>query len=341
MVDETSFIIEAIFHVASLLTSRPIARIVTMPEVYDPTRGVGRRRRKRKASPAAARTVRAVSGGGDHSVPPSFSRIPPLLPAPKRTILRKEPKHRPTTTTTTKSILVHKDPFEFNEKSPPGKSTTNINGTSSLEQQRHNNDTATSAMTPPIKSVAAAVTEWKHDRQQKYPSSYLVESQRFVRHAVALDTRFLDTQEGRAEYDNFAQGVTWFLRSCSSRGIIPSTMAWKGYDSSPTAGGAADGTTTIVRSEKVSEETLESAMSKALSGIPILDDRGSNGHETGICVPEELFATASWRLIADLGEIGLGFESKAYFPLSSAADLFTCLFTLFSLSLSSIIHRLR
>jgi hypothetical protein len=292
-----------------------------MPEVYDPADGRGRRRRKRKttghsgvATGHLARAVRAVSGSGQALTQPSprYHFSTPPCSAPAKTILKKKPKLQPIATAT----VLHNDPFAFNEHTPDLKRATQEKEPTSPEPNRHNKyDTATTTMTTPMKTAAAANTEGKHNRQHHVIPGSVSTAGGLVRYAVAVDTRFLDTSEGRSEYDVFAQGVKNFLRTCSSRGIKPSMMAWVGYDSSPTSGAASDGMITMVCSKILSDGSLETTISNALSGISIHDDPESKSHTTGFLnnVPEKLTATASWRFLAELGEF-LEIE-KIAFPL--------------------------
>jgi hypothetical protein len=266
-----------------------------MPDVHDPSQGRGRRRRKRKTTDVSARTagpsikaVRAVSGSGDLPAA-SYATVLPFS-VPTKTILKKNPKRQPTN--------VAKDPFSFDEKSPDAKRRANVTSTPSLQQSLVKQKPAAASTTPSAKPTAVAVTEWKANR----PPCALGSPEDFARHAVVLDTRYIDTPEGRAEYETFRQGAQIFLQACSSRGTLPSMLVWKGLQPSHSSGGALDGPTTTLRCEKVTDETLESTASKALFGVPALDTQPIEKDKTGVNIPQCLSAAASWEFLSDTGE---------------------------------------
>lgn len=292
-----------------------------MPEVYDPFQSRGRRRRKRKltgevtasASSAPVPAVRAVStnvdlpegGGAITAAASSTSTSHSLPPAPPKTILKKNLKHQ--------HSIVRKqeeDPFAFDETSPLGKQKL-CTGAGIMHDHGDNHGQAVSFWntTPLTKltTTAVAVTDWKVGRppllrQQSSSSTVNRHSQSLVQHALAVDTRFLDTPEGRIDYQLYTQGVHTFLQTCRSRGVLPTALAWKGYDASPSMGGALDGTKTICRCETLSTDTLTNTSHKALMGIPALEVETKANQEEGSRLPEALSVSTSWSFLSEIGK---------------------------------------
>ncbi|KAG7352294.1 hypothetical protein IV203_008342 [Nitzschia inconspicua] len=276
-----------------------------MPEVHDPFHGKRRRRRKRKttgesvgAPDPVRKAVRADSTSGDiPTSSSSLSRLPLLAPPPK-TILKKNPKHQPTVTT------FIKDPFEFDatssQSTKPHTDDDDDNNNPEFQQSFDRDSKAPSITTPTTKSLSVAVTDWKARRPKEDVSYSPMLSHSLLTHAVALDTRFLDTPEGRDDYQMFKQGVQTFLYACSSRGILPSLLVWKGYDASLSLGGQMDDMRTILKCETLSEDTLASTCRTALSGIPVLGLGGNEKKDVGIRVPEEVSPATSWNCLLEM-----------------------------------------
>lgn len=232
-----------------------------MPEIVNvPTARHGRRKKKRSFASQS-------TGQQQHSPLPLSSAdkkrkaaAAPAPPAKKTRSVLKKSTHRATIATTIQDELDfspsspttpitgrhHRNGAVLQTRKGKGKDSTTqlrrLKGDNGNDLQDGSDETTSSNDSIPVKaaptgtslqamvaagadgpsSAAAATTR---------PSRPLLQSLPSLRRAVAVDTRFLDTKEGRDENEAFQMGVAEFLHATSVRpNLVPVAVAWTAFD---------------------------------------------------------------------------------------------------------------
>lgn len=265
-----------------------------MPQVYDPTNGKGRRRRKRKVAEDTTTShetieVRSASRSGGVPRPQTFLPLqshPPRRPGPTEEVLRKKPTHQ-------SSIIAEHDPFDFGE-SNARTSEVNKDRTPSMSlayPHPENKDNATTLRSP---NKVTNVTDLLDERRAA--------TGEMIRHVVALDTRCLNTKDGRDEYKKFHQGAVDYLHSSTLYGMAPFAVLWVGN-----SGCRSSGDVTLSDLGESEYKVVYKKWAKDLvlpTELPIHVSstfEGNQDKEEGISLPQELTAKRTWDLFAAFG----------------------------------------
>jgi hypothetical protein len=134
-----------------------------------------------------------------------------------------------------------------------------------------------------------------------------------VRHALAVDTRALETDEGMATFHNVREQVLSFLSTLSKRGAAPCILgfvsAQKNSKKSPVARSNARGVmeaTAMHLSRNVTTTALERGIGgeDLIAPVPIRPplNAGNKQNRKAVHVPKRLLAHDSWKLFGDLGK---------------------------------------
>jgi hypothetical protein len=268
-----------------------IATATTMPEIHDPSQGSrlgARRRRSRKRKQVEENSAQIQTVAPEVNVRATSTGSPsPTVVSSKvlsearhgnpqvKTILKKTPQHH-----------YHRaDVFEFTTAVPD--KAGNEQSLSLVATNAQPFKKKVSIETPPPRGSTTVVTDIKDDqtcdgrKKSLFGESYDC----CLRHVVAVDTRHLDTPEGKEEYKQFHHGLTTFLQASCHRGMTPSCIAWLVEDRHAE---------TQVKCASLSEETLGSTMRRVVTtgyGITM----SSSG------IPEGLEASKTWSLFSEMG----------------------------------------
>ena len=152
--------------------------------------------------------------------------------------------------------------------------------------------------------------------------------------AIALDTRFVDTIEGREEHERFHLGVVHFLNSTRSCGLAPTLISWteprdgpllSASSPSPSVESLSSMSKSIginVCSQKLLsfQEDLQHAMRRFSHGTPTRlsnNDVYSNHSSVMDQIPKEHVADTTWALFGDLGKTWKKFRYHSVHPFPS------------------------
>ena len=290
-----------------------------MPQIYDPTNGTGlRRRRKRKAEAAATTNANAPSNRANSN--PSSVSPPP----PKKTSLKKHSKYQPTKNVTTK------DPLDFCESSPATSTSSPSRNISVPNNSKNKNQPKKVAQAKtPTKSTKAQPATISNQKLSRAPivssptkntsSLSSSSSSSSLKHAIAIDTRFLDTKDGQEEHKNFTNSINDFLHSSLNRGLIPSSISWTqlANEKDETVTNMitpAPKTKNVninsmmsnlnVRCESLTKHNLDSTMYKIAAGTPVHSSDNEFSRDTNaepVCIPTSLSTNETWNIFGDLG----------------------------------------
>jgi hypothetical protein len=136
-----------------------------------------------------------------------------------------------------------------------------------------------------------------------------------LRYAVCLDTRYLDTKEGKADQDDLQLGVKGFLQSSFRRGLNPSIITWTeqsdtnastSSSSSPMrnvrlcTNNISKRTNSIrIRSGSLVEDDIDTT---TWNGTPIRPPiNHGNTNRSVVHLPKGLKANNTWKIFGDLG----------------------------------------
>lgn len=128
-------------------------------------------------------------------------------------------------------------------------------------------------------------------------------------HAVAVDTRHLDIEEGKDDQNEFQRGMRGFLYSSFRRGLNPSIMSWTESDNSSESLLSSSSFTnnTIGSSLRIHSKLLteDDADTIKLNGTPIppynVSDSENTNRQSFVHLPKGLMATNTWQVFGDLG----------------------------------------
>ena len=318
-----------------------------MPEVNDPTNGSlfrSRRRRKRKiANPITAEVVNAKSCASSSSLTSKSCR-------------------RAVSTQSHKNISVE-DEFEFGSKSISGNNYDRNASLASMKPDTQKKDSKrnekhcllsknsvggntagsfikSSGIKQPLPRATNTRTESSSIASKKPLATVRAKQSRttpresLFKYAVAIDTRYIDTEEGKKDQDDFQQMIKHFVQTTfTQRGLSPSVVTSTG----PFIGDDTPLTTTnrtIVnkRTTKCSSETRDDSSNHLrresgesigcnssnirissislndnnldevllnVRGTPIIEKKNENRSLASL--PKELMANATWDVFSDLG----------------------------------------
>ena len=119
-----------------------------------------------------------------------------------------------------------------------------------------------------------------------------------IRHALLVDTRILDTEEGRKVGAAFLQDVRSCLTRLSKRGATPYWLVSSCSDTTKTHRKTGR---IVVRAERGNQQSNGS-----IAGVEVRPPLNSgNSNKKAVHVPTKLLANASWNLFGQLGECDL------------------------------------
>jgi hypothetical protein len=282
-----------------------------MPQIHDPRKALGpgrfvakrsrRRRRKDAASP---------------------------LPATTTT----------TTTTETTTTLIGKDLLDFcneidevvpNKKSEKDETMANDSNVVVVVPSSSSSSTNTKkkAPPPPPPSSAKAVTPFQ---QQTVPSvaspnggtqpvtlapndPYLrTTTPTPFRHALAMDTRYLDLETTTAEEEEEGQQQAankveiqrerrTFLQAIVRRGLTPCVVTWSELQHPVSTKKTARPKQPVLGVRSTNHSSMTQGFLQTIPSVPVRPTTKDN-NDCGVQVPKGLLAYASWKLFSDLGK---------------------------------------
>jgi hypothetical protein len=152
-----------------------------------------------------------------------------------------------------------------------------------------------------------------------------------LRYAVCLDTRYLDTQEGKADQDDLQRGVKGFLQSSFRRGLNPSITTWteqsdtNASSSSPMrnvrtcTNNISKRTNSIkICSGSLVEDEIDAT---TWNGTPIRPPiNHGNTNRSVVHLPKGLKANNTWKILGDLGTYCMLLYFYFFFLQINASD---------------------
>ena len=146
------------------------------------------------------------------------------------------------------------------------------------------------------------------------------------RHALAIDSRFLETKDGERVAKQALAECSFFLRCLVERGVAPCILACTQLEEPPTSvkkTARAKIPIMGVRSARLTREHLdkleqeEATDNFLLSLVPVRPPLNAENtkNRKAVHVPKCLLAHASWKLFGDLGKTGVCHRRSFVLPL--------------------------
>lgn len=218
----------------------------------------------------------------------------------------------------TAAVEAEKDPTDFCDEDVASSSSTSTYASPVLPMTEKEATGTTETRTKQIEDTrhnTSIPTSLSHPQ----PHQRSVSRRPSHKNAIAVDTRFLNTNEGRQAHDRFYQGVVRFLQSIQHpHDSDPSLISWTTTSTStPSKGIKVNCCCKNWPSSSGEEEEeddddkskIRSTIMHQLScGTPIqpstIDiNKGTNSNDRSVTVqmPDELTASGTWTILGDLG----------------------------------------
>jgi hypothetical protein len=268
--------------------------IVSMPRIHDPF-------------PPTSRSSKGIAIP-QRSIVKRARRRKKIRPSPSPKQPPQDSSFETKTATKNAQALIGEDLLDF-VCDNVGSNVDNSENKLSTAQEATTSDPKTPAQEKP-REEAAVVSTLKRSSNTTFDKEDLLHAPTPFRHALAIDSRFLETEDGERVAKHALTECSSFLRCLVERGVAPCILACTQLEEPVSIKKTARAKKPIlgIRSVCLTRVHLDKLEQEAtddlLSLVPVrppLNAENTNNRKV-IHVPKNLLAHASWKLFGDLGK---------------------------------------